>query len=68
MDIIESFMLEDGLFRGSFIAADSVVADIWGKHDYAPALRSVFHRAVLVALALSAGIKYQGAGWWRRSA
>lgn len=60
MDIIESFMLEDGLFRGSFISADSVVADIWAKHDYAPALRPVFHRAVLVALALSAGIKYQG--------
>ena len=60
MDIIETFMLEDGLFRGSFISADSVVADIWAKHDYDAALRPVFHRAVLVALALSAGIKYQG--------
>ena len=60
MDIIKSFMLENGLFRGKFIAADTVIADIWDKHDYPDALRPLFGQAVLIALALSAGIKYQG--------
>ena len=60
MDIIKSFMLENGLFRGKYIAADSVVADIWEKHDYPEALRPLLTQAVLIALALSAGIKYQG--------
>ena len=60
MDIIKSFMLEDGLFKGAFIAADKTVADIWEKHNYPMALRPIFEEAVLVALALSAGIKYQG--------
>ncbi|MDY6408033.1 MAG: Hsp33 family molecular chaperone HslO [Pseudomonadota bacterium] len=60
MDIIKSFMLENGLFKGSFIAADKTVADIWNKHQYPDVLRPIFADAVLVALALSAGIKYQG--------
>jgi len=60
MDIIKSFMLEDGLFKGTFIAADKTVADIWEKHNYPATLRPIFEQAVLMALALSAGIKYQG--------
>ncbi|MBR6412041.1 MAG: Hsp33 family molecular chaperone HslO [Alphaproteobacteria bacterium] len=60
MDIIKSFMLEDGLFKGAFISADKTVSDIWNKHDYPADLRPLFQEAVLVALALSAGIKYQG--------
>lgn len=60
MDIIKSFMLEEGLFKGSFIAADQTVSDIWNKHDYPDVLRPIFTEAVLVALALSNGIKYQG--------
>jgi len=60
MDIIKSFMLEDGLFKGALISADKTVSDIWNKHDYPADLRPLFQEAVLVALALSAGIKYQG--------
>ena len=60
MDIIKSFMLEDGLFKGALISADKTVSDIWNKHDYPAALHPLFQEAVLVALALSAGIKYQG--------
>ena len=60
MDIIKSFMLEDGLFKGSFISADQTISDIWNKHDYPEALRPILSEAVLVALALSNGIKYQG--------
>ena len=60
MDIIKSFMLEQGLFRGTWIAADSVLENIWNKHNYPDVLRPVFQQAVLLALALSAGIKYDG--------
>ncbi len=60
MDIIKSFMLEDGLFRGCYIDADKTTRDIWEKHTYPDSLYSVFNEAVLMALALSAGIKYQG--------
>lgn len=60
MDIIKSFMLEDGLFRGTYIAADQAVQTIWQRHDYPLALRPLFNEAVLVALALSGGIKYRG--------
>jgi len=60
MDIIKSFMLEKGLFRGTWIAADSVVRDIWDRHTYPDTLRPLLEQAVLLALALSAGIKYDG--------
>ena len=60
MDIIKSFMLENGLFKGSFISADTVVEDIWKKQHYPKSLKSIFHQAVLIALALSSNIKYQG--------
>ena len=60
MDIIKSFMLEEGLFRGSYINADKTTEDIWEKHTYPDVLYPIFNEAVLMALALSAGIKYQG--------
>lgn len=60
MDIIKTFLLEDGLFRGVFIAADNVVETIWKKHGYPDKLRPIFSEAVVMALALSAGIKYDG--------
>lgn len=60
MDIIKSFLLEDGLFRGAFIAADGVTDAIWEKHGYPDKLRPIFSEAVVMALALSAGIKYDG--------
>lgn len=60
MDIIKPFMLEKGLFRGCLIQADQVVADIWEKQAYPDALRPLMTEAVLTAIALSAGIKYQG--------
>ena len=60
MDIVKSFILNDGLVRGAFIAADTVVADIWKRQAYPDVLRPVLTDAVLAALALSAGLKYDG--------
>ena len=53
MDIIKSFMVENGLFKGAYIAADQTIKDIWNKHDYPKELKPIFSEAVLVALALS---------------
>lgn len=60
MDIIQPFLLEKGLFRGSLIRADKAIADIWACHDYPDVLRPILAQGVLVALALGAGIKYDG--------
>ncbi len=60
MDIVKSFMVNDGLARGVLIAADGVVDDIWKRHTYPAVLRPVLAEAVTVALALSAGFKYDG--------
>ena len=60
MDIIQTFTLDNYLFKGSFISADQTVNAIWNKHDYPKELKSIFAQSLLIALALSAGIKYQG--------
>ncbi len=60
MDIIKSFMLADGLVRGSFIAADDVVAGIWDKQGYPDVLKPILTDVIIMALTLSAGIKYEG--------
>ncbi len=60
MDIIQPFMVENGLARGVFISADQTFQEIWKQHDYPAILKPLLHEAVLLALALSAGIKYQG--------
>ena len=43
MDIIKSFMLEDGLFRGCYIDADKTTKDIWKKHTYPNSLYPVLN-------------------------
>lgn len=60
MDIVKSFMLNDGLVRGVFIAADDVIAEINQKQPHPEVLKPVIGEAVLTALALSAGLKYDG--------
>ncbi|MDD3669253.1 MAG: Hsp33 family molecular chaperone HslO [Alphaproteobacteria bacterium] len=60
MDIIQPFLLEKGLFRGSVIRADKAVADIWACHDYPDMLRPVLAQGVLAALALGGTLKYDG--------
>lgn len=60
MDIIKPFMLEDGLFRGSFIAADDTITKIMENHAYPKIVQSYLGQAALIALALANGIKYNG--------
>lgn len=60
MDIIKSFMLENGLFRGSFIAADDAIHKMMENHNYPPIVKSYLTQAALLTIALSAGIKYDG--------
>lgn len=60
MNIIKPFMLEDGLFRGSFIAADDAISKMMENHNYPPIIQSYLTQVALLAVALSAGIKYDG--------
>lgn len=60
MNIIKPFMLENGLFRGSFIAADDAVAHMMENHNYPPVVQSYLTQVALLTIALSAGIKYDG--------
>lgn len=60
MDIIKPFMLENGLFRGSFIAADDAISKMMENHSYPPIIQSYLAQTALLAIALSAGIKYDG--------
>lgn len=60
MDIIKPFMLENGLIRGSFISADSAVSYMMENHDYPTVVKQYLAQTAVLALALSAGIKYDG--------
>ncbi len=60
MDIVLPFMLDNGFSRGAFIAADKTTADLLACHDYPPVVAQVVGEMVLLALALSVNIKYDG--------
>ncbi|MGN1063485.1 MAG: Hsp33 family molecular chaperone HslO [Alphaproteobacteria bacterium] len=60
MDIIKPFMLEDTLFRGSFIAADTAISKMMENHAYPKSVQSYLAQTALIALALANGIKYNG--------
>jgi len=60
MDIIKPFMLENGLFRGSFISADDAISKMMENHTYPSVVQSYLAQTALLAIALSAGIKYDG--------
>lgn len=60
MDIIQPFSLEDTQFKGAFIAADATLDAVCAGHAYPPWVRAFLGEAVALALALSAGIKYDG--------
>ena len=60
MDIIKPFMLENGLFRGHFIAADDAIEKMMENHNYPPIVKSYLTQVAVLAIALSAGIKYNG--------
>lgn len=60
MDVIQSFMLADGLVRGRLIAADRAMADILERHQYPAVLTPLIQEGVLLALALADGLKYDG--------
>lgn len=60
MDIVRSFTLANGLCRGCLIAADQANQEIWQRHSYPECLKPFLEQAVVLVLALSAGIKFQG--------
>ena len=60
MDIIKPFILENGLFRGFFIGADETVAAMTAHHKYPKVVKDYLGQLAVLALALSAGIKYDG--------
>ncbi len=60
MDIIQPFMLQGGLFRGSYIAADETVAEILKAHAYPSVVADVLTRTILLATALAGNLKYDG--------
>lgn len=60
MDIIQSFMLDGGLFRGVFIAADQSLQELNEKHQYPQAVKKVLNECAVMAFALSNGLKYDG--------
>ena len=60
MDIIQPFILEDGLFRGSFIAADKTISLATGCHSYPDYVNDIIAQLILTGLFLSSSIKYEG--------
>lgn len=60
MNIIKPFMLENGLIRGSFISADGAIEQMLENHNYPTVVRRYLAQVAVLALALSAGIKYDG--------
>ncbi len=60
MDIIQPFMLQGGLCRGTYIAADETIAQILDAHAYPPRVRDVLTRTILLATALAGNLKYEG--------
>lgn len=61
MDIIKPFMLENGLFRGYYIAADGAIAKMVENHSYPKVIQSYLGQLAVLALALASGLKYEGA-------
>lgn len=60
MDIVKSFMLEDGLFRGRYIVADDTVDQMLKLHAYPRVVQSYLKQSAVLALALASGLKYEG--------
>ena len=60
MDIILPFMLDNGFSRGAYIAADQTVADVLSCHQYPPVVSQALGESILLTLALSGNIKFNG--------
>ena len=60
-DIIQPFLLEKNTIKGCYINADTAVKTLLNCHkDYDKGTQKQLQEAVLLALALSAGLKYEG--------
>lgn len=60
MDEIVPFLVEDACFKGSYIAADTTIQEILNCHSYPEVVEQVLAQSVVLALALSQSIKYEG--------
>ena len=60
-DIIQPFLLEQNTVKGCYINADKAVQTLLACHkEYDEGTRRQMHAAVLLALALSSGLKFEG--------
>ena len=60
MDIILPFMLDKGFSRGVYINADKTIADVLACHSYPKIIENVLSEVIVLTLALSANLKYNG--------
>ncbi len=60
MDIILPFMLDNGFSRGVYINADKTISDILACHSYPQIVESVVAQTIVLTLALSANLKFNG--------
>ena len=60
MDIILPFILDDGFSKGVYINADKTISDVLACHSYPHIVESVVSQAIVLTLALSANLKFNG--------
>jgi molecular chaperone Hsp33 len=59
-DLIQPFLIEESGLRGRLIRMGPTVSDIIGRHYLPPAVQSLMAEFVVLALALSATLKFDG--------
>lgn len=59
-DVCLPFIINDGAFRGRFVRLTGAVSEILARHDDPPAVSTLLAEAMVAAVALASGLKYEG--------
>ena len=59
-DVSVSFLINDGAFRGRFVRLTGAVTEIQQRHDDPAAVGALLAEALVSAIALAGGLKYDG--------
>ena len=59
-DVSVSFLINDGAFRGRFVRLTGTVTEILQRHDDPAAVGALLAEALVSAIALAGGLKYEG--------
>lgn len=59
-DVCISFLINGGAFRGRLVRLDATVTEILGRHQDPPEVANLLSEAMAAAVALAAGLKYEG--------